>query len=66
MRMRLRRASFGCAFAAGAAAAVLVTASSPRCVRAIELSVHDGEIAGNFDTTITLGAALRVQTAIPT
>lgn len=65
MRMEFRRAPFGCALVAGAVAAGLVTASSQRSVGAIELSVHDGEIAGNLDTTITLGAALRVQDRDP-
>ena len=50
---------------AGALAAVLVTGSSPRGAAAIELSIRDGEIAGNLDTTITLGAALRVQDRDP-
>jgi len=50
---------------AGALAVVLVTSSSPRWVHAIELSSDDGEITGNLDTTITLGASLRVQDRDP-
>jgi hypothetical protein len=65
MATKFRRASFGCASVAGALAAGLVTGSSPRSAAAIELSVHDGEVSGSFDTTITVGAALRVQDRDP-